>query len=148
MAKSLEWLEARMPHAGPGLSWGDARLGNTIGQGYRPAAVVDWEAAALAPPEADIGWWVMFDRMSFDDMGAPRLEGFPTREEMVAHWERCSGRRVAADIHDWEVFGAMRSCAIFIKLADRLVRAGAMPPDAKLPIENGVSEALARLLAA
>ena len=146
MAKTLEWLAARMPRAEPGLSWGDARLGNIIWQDYRPAAVVDWEAAALAPPDADIGWWVMFDRMSFDDMEVPRLEGFPTREEMVAHWERCTGRTVAADIHYWEVFATMRFCAIFIKLADRLVRAGAIPPDANLPIENGVSEALERLL--
>ena len=59
-----------------------------IWQDYRCAAVVDWEAAALCPPEADIGWWVMFDRMSFDDFEAPRLEGFPTRERMVAFWER------------------------------------------------------------
>ncbi|MEM7311477.1 MAG: phosphotransferase family protein [Planctomycetota bacterium] len=75
LLKTLDWLDRNRPSAEAGLSWGDARIGNMIWQDHRCAAVVDWEAAALAPPEADIGWWVMFDRQSFDDMDAPRLLG-------------------------------------------------------------------------
>ncbi len=146
LLRSLGWLDAHVPNAEPGLSWGDARLGNMIWQDYRCAAVVDWEAASLCPPEADIGWWVMFDRMSFDDMDAPRLEGFPTREEMVALWEEKTGRKVAADIHYWEIFGVMRFCQVMIGLGDRMTAAGLAPPEANMSINNGVTEALARLL--
>jgi aminoglycoside phosphotransferase (APT) family kinase protein len=146
MMRALDWLDSNAPAVETGLSWGDARLGNMIWQDYRCAAVVDWEACALCPPEADIGWWVMFDRMSFDDMGAPRLEGFPTREEMVAQWESQSGRSVAGDIHYWEAYAVMRFCAIMIKLGDRFVRAGIAPPENSPSIKNGVTDALARLL--
>lgn len=147
LLRALDWLDAHVPDAEPGLSWGDARLGNMIWQDYRCAAVVDWEAAALAPPEADIGWWVMFDRMSFDDMGAERLPGFPTREAMVDQWEAQSGRKVAGDIHYWEIFAVMRFCAIMIGLGDRFERAGLSPPGQSPAIQNGVTDALERLLA-
>jgi aminoglycoside phosphotransferase (APT) family kinase protein len=146
MMRALDWLEANAPEAPVGLSWGDARIGNMIWQDYRCAAILDWEAASLAPPEADIGWWVMFDRMSFDDMDAPRMEGYPTREEMVAYWEELTGRRVG-DIRYWEIFGATRFCAIFIRLGDRFLRAGMVPAEANVAVENLVTDALARLLA-
>ena len=144
---ALDWLAANAPQGAPiGLSWGDSRLGNMIWNDYRCAAVVDWEACALAPPDADIGWWVMFDRMSFDDMGAPRLDGIPTREQMVAHWESRMGRAVAGGIHYWEVFAVMRFDAIMIKLSDRFVRAGFQTAETSTAVNNGVSDALACLL--
>ena len=87
----------------------------------------------------------MFDRMSFDDMNAPRMQGFPTREEMVAYWEELTGRRVG-DIGYWEIFGAMRFCAIFIRLGDRFVRAGLAPAQSNVAVQNLVTDALARLL--
>jgi aminoglycoside phosphotransferase (APT) family kinase protein len=145
MMRALDWLDAHVPDAPAGLSWGDARLGNMIWQDYRCVAILDWEAAAIAPPEVDIGWWVMFDRMSFDDMDAPRMEGFPTREEMVAYWEELTGRRVGNIVY-WEIYGAMRFCAIFIRLGDRFVRAGLTPPESNMAVQNLVAEALARLL--
>jgi hypothetical protein len=42
--------------------------------------------------------------MSFDDMGVARLEGFPTREEMVELWQERSRRAVAGGIDYWEIF--------------------------------------------
>lgn len=146
LQRSLDWLEANAPEAATGISWGDSRLGNVIWQDYRAAAVCDWEAVALCPPEADIGWWVMFDRQSFEDLEAPRLPGFPTREEMVALWEEGSGRRVRDSIDYWEIFGCMRFCAIMIKLGDRLVRAGVVPAQLEMWRENGTTQSLARLL--
>ena len=38
------------------LSWGDARIGNIIYAGFEPAAVLDWEMAALGPRELDVSW--------------------------------------------------------------------------------------------
>ena len=145
MMRALDWLDRNVTEPPAGLAWGDARLGNMIWQDYECVAILDWEAAALSPPEADIGWWVMFDRMSFDDMGAPRLEGFPTREEMVAYWEELTGRRVG-DILYWEIFSAMRFCAVFIRLGGRFIRAGLAPADSTVAVDNMVTVALAKLL--
>jgi aminoglycoside phosphotransferase (APT) family kinase protein len=107
--------------------------------------VCDWEACALGPTEADVGWWLMFDRMSFDDLGAPRMEGFPSREQMIAIYEEEAGREVR-DPHYWEVFGAMRFDAIMIVLADRMVDAGLVSAAVNMGVANDVTEALARLL--
>ncbi len=144
--EALDWLENNDPNDERiGLSWGDARLGNIILQDYRPAAVLDWEACALSPTEADLGWFLMFDRMSFDDLGIERLEGYPTREEMVDHYEQVSGRTVR-DPHYWEIFGAMRFCAIFIRLGDRMTASGFLPPERSPAVGNQVTAALAALL--
>ena len=149
MLRALDWLDANAPHAAQlGLSWGDSRLGNMIWQDYRCAAVVDWEACALCPPDADIGWWIMFDRMSFDDMDAKRLDGFPTREAMLSHWERGMGRSIAGSIEYWEIYATMRFCAIMIKLSGRFLRAGFQTEETSTAVNNGVTEALERLLAA
>lgn len=145
LMQALDWLDAKAPRCEAGIAWGDARLGNMIWQDYRCAAVCDWEAVALAPPESDIGWWLMFDRMSFDDMGAARLEGFPTREQMLEQWESLTGRS-GTDIHYWEAFGTLRFAAIMIKLGDRMVKAGLMPPEQSQAIDNGVTLALAKQL--
>jgi aminoglycoside phosphotransferase (APT) family kinase protein len=146
MMEALTWLERNDPaDERIGLSWGDARMGNIIWQDYRAGAVVDWEACSISPTEADVGWWLMFDRMSFDEFGIERLEGFPTREEMVEHYVAVSGREVR-DPHYWEVHAVMRFCAIFIRLGDRMVGAGAIPPEVNPAIANGVTASLARLL--
>jgi len=143
---AFDWLDANDPgDERIGLTWGDARIGNIIWQNYRPAAVVDWEAAALSPTEADLGWWLMFDRMSFDELEIERLDGYPTREAMIEHYASVSGLEVR-DPHYWEVFATMRFCAIFIGLGDRLVSAGLMPEETNPAVPNMVTESLARLL--
>jgi aminoglycoside phosphotransferase (APT) family kinase protein len=146
MYQALDWLEAHDPHdERVGLIWGDTRLGNVIWQDYEPVVVCDWEACALGPTEADIGWWLMFDRMSFDDIGATRMEGFPTREQMITMYEEASGQEVR-DAHYWEVFGAMRFAAIMIPLADRMVEAGLVPAAMNMAVANAVTDAVARLI--
>ena len=143
---ALDWLEANDPvDERVGLTWGDARLGNIILQDYRAAAVLDWEVCALSPTEADIGWWLMFDRMSFDDLGIERLDGYPTRAETIDHYVQVSGREVRAP-HYWEVFSAMRFCTIFIRLGDRMTAAGFLPPERNPAVGNQVTAALAVLL--
>ena len=145
---ALDWLDRHDPRdERVGLSWGDARVGNVIWQDYRCAAVCDWEACALCPTEADIGWWLMFDRLSHEGLDAERLPGFPTRERMIAHYEKVSGREVRQPDY-WEVFGLMRFCAIYIRLGDRMVGHGLVPPEASPAVENQVTEALAERLEA
>lgn len=143
---ALDWLAANDPRDHRiGFTWGDARLGNMIWQDFEPAAVLDWEVAALSPTEADVGWWIMFDRMSFDDLGVPRLAGYPTRAEQIAHYEQASGREVR-DAHYWEVFAAMRFCAVFIRLGDRMTAVGFFDEQSNPAVGNQVTAALARLL--
>ncbi len=144
--RAFEWLAAHDPHdERVGLAWGDSRLGNIIFRDYRPAVVCDWEAAALSPTEADLGWWLMYDRMSFEDLDATRMEGFPTREEMVRIYEDASGREVR-DPAFWEIFGSMRYAAIMVPLADRMTAAGLIPADSAMATDNYVVESLTRLL--
>ncbi len=57
-------------------------------------AALDGEACAVGPTEADSGWWLMSDRMSFEDLGAARMDGFATRAETIAIYEDASGREV------------------------------------------------------
>jgi aminoglycoside phosphotransferase (APT) family kinase protein len=143
---ALDWLEANDPHDERiGVIWGDTRLGNIIWRDYEPVVACDWEAVALGPTEADVGWWLMYDRMSFEDLGAARMEGFPTREEQIAMYEAASGREVR-NPHYWEVFGALRFDAVMIVLANRMVGAGLVPAAVNLAVANGVTAALARLL--
>ena len=143
---AFAWLRANDPGDDRiGLTWGDARLGNIIWDGFEPVAVVDWEATAISPLEADVGWWLMFDRMSFDDLGIERLDGYPTRAEQIAIYEAASGREVR-DPHYWEVFAATRFCAIFIGLGDRLVEVGLMAAENSMAVDNMVTDAVARLL--
>jgi aminoglycoside phosphotransferase (APT) family kinase protein len=146
MFQALDWLEQNDPHdERVGVVWGDTRLGNIIWRDYEPVVACDWEAVALGPTEADVGWWLMYDRMSFDDMGRPRMEGFPTREQQIAMYEQASGREVR-NPHYWEVYGAMRYDAVMIVLSDRMVEAGLVPAALDMAVANGVTDALARLL--
>ena len=49
---------------------------------------LDWEMVTLADPMMDLGWWLFLDRHFHEGMPRDRaLEGFPTREEMVARYE-------------------------------------------------------------
>lgn len=146
LLRAFDYLETSAPEATMGLSWGDSRIGNMIWSNYRPAAVVDWEACALCPPEADIGWWIMYDRMAFDDSGTARLEGYPERHEMVERWERTTGRVVSSDIDYWEIFAAMRFDYVMIPLGDRLEAAGIVPGEMRMWVDNGTTQALDRLL--
>lgn len=144
---ALDWLDKYQPDARIGVSWGDARTGNMIFDEFECKAVVDWEAASIAPCEADIGWWIMFDRQSFEQMGIPRLEGIPSLAEQVAYYESCRGQPIAGDIHYWEVFAVARFCTIYIHLADRMVETGLMPADQSMAVNNFVTDQLVGMIA-
>ena len=146
LEEAFNWLEVNDPQdSRVGLSWGDSRIGNIIWKNYEAAAILDWEACSLLPTEADLGWWLMFDRMSFDDMGVKRMNGYPTREEMVEIYGNFTGKETR-DTHYWEVFATMRFCSIFIRLGDRLVDAGFMEENSNPAIPNMVTASLANYL--
>ena len=146
LMRTFEWLEANMPDAETGMSWGDARIGNQIHDDFRCAAVVDWEAASLGPREQDIGWWIMFDRMSYEGMGIERPPGMPSLDEQLAYYEDKRGQRIAGDIHYWEVFAVMRFDAIMVKLGDRAVSEGRLPKGQELAMSGWLAEQLDEMI--
>jgi aminoglycoside phosphotransferase (APT) family kinase protein len=147
-AAALEWVRAHAPERDPeiALAWGDARINNQLfGDDYRVRAVVDWEMVTLADPMMDLGWWLFLDRHFHEGMPAPRMEGFPTREEMVARYEATSGR-TARDLEFYEVFAGLRFAVVMMRLAHLLVGFELMPPDNDMAENNAVTRVLADLL--
>jgi aminoglycoside phosphotransferase (APT) family kinase protein len=71
------WLEANRPaNPPPGLSWGDARIGNMMfGDDYVISGVMDWEQMSLGGALLDLGWWLWFDRFHSETLQLTRLEG-------------------------------------------------------------------------
>jgi aminoglycoside phosphotransferase (APT) family kinase protein len=98
------WLAENLPSSGPAtIVHGDFRLGNTLFAFDPPArleAVLDWEMATIGDPLADVGYLCMMWTEAGDATGGlrehlgrvTRSEGFPTRAELIARYEECSGR--------------------------------------------------------
>jgi aminoglycoside phosphotransferase (APT) family kinase protein len=145
---ALEWVQANAPAEDPviGLCWGDARINNQLfGPDYDVRAVVDWEMVTLADPMMDLGWWLFLDRHFHEGMPAPRLEGFPTRDEMVARYEQASGT-TARDLEFYEIFGGLRFAVVMMRIKHLLVDFELMPPDTDMAENNAVTRVLADLL--
>jgi aminoglycoside phosphotransferase (APT) family kinase protein len=144
---ALAWLRAHRPKAegAPRLCWGDARIGNMVFAGGRCVAVLDWEMATLGPPEMDLGWFLYMDRHHCEGIGAPRLPGFPERDETIARWEGRVGRG-AHDVAFWEAFAGFRFAAIMTRVAQQMMQAGVLPADSTFPVDNTASRMLARTL--
>ena len=80
------------------LSWGDARIGNVLYRDFEPVAVLDWEMAALGPPELDVGWLVTLHAF-FEEVahqyGLPGLPDLLRREDVVPDVRVTNGIRAA-----------------------------------------------------
>ena len=140
------WLGAHVPEDGAvGLCWGDARPGNIIWRDFACVCVTDFEAACIAGPEHDLGWWLMFDRWVHETYGVPRLPGEPTRDEQRRIYEEMSGRPVGDTTFE-EVFAAARYAAIVVRVMNRSVARGDMPPEQTIWLDNPASTCLAQLL--
>jgi aminoglycoside phosphotransferase (APT) family kinase protein len=99
-----EWLRGNLPQSGPAtVVHGDYRLGNTMFAPDAPARLVsifDWEMATIGDPLADLGYLCALWSQAGDPPGGlrehlgrvTRMEGFPTRAELVARYEERSGR--------------------------------------------------------
>jgi aminoglycoside phosphotransferase (APT) family kinase protein len=128
------WLRAHLPPdpaAGPVLNWGDARLGNMLFRDHRPVAVLDWEMVTLGAREADLGWWLLFNRLHTEGINRPQLPGFPDEDGTVACYERLSGHAIDRDaLHFYLVRAAFRGGLLLVRYTDMLVANGLLAPDA------------------
>jgi aminoglycoside phosphotransferase (APT) family kinase protein len=126
--RSLAWLEQHWPSgSGPDvLSWGDARIGNIIYQGFEPAAVLDWEMAALGPRELDVSWLVFLHRF-FQDLaesfGAAGLPGFLRRSQVERCYQELSGVPLR-DMDFYLTYAALRHAIVMARIKRRMIHFG------------------------
>jgi aminoglycoside phosphotransferase (APT) family kinase protein len=97
--EAAAWLRTHQPrHYVPGIMHGDYQFANVMyrhGAPARLAAIIDWEMTTIGDPLLDLGWVLVAWGPEADDMEHGRyvdMAGMPTREEMLAHYEKWSGR--------------------------------------------------------
>jgi aminoglycoside phosphotransferase (APT) family kinase protein len=143
---AMTWLIDHEPEpSSQGLNWGDARVGNMLYVDLEPVCVLDWEMAAIGPPEADLGWWLFLNRFHTIGMENPTLPGFPDDATTIAMWEDATGRQ-ARDVSYYDVFAGFRFGIIVLRAARRMVEAGQLPADQSFERVNGATLLLADML--
>jgi aminoglycoside phosphotransferase (APT) family kinase protein len=94
--RAAKALRASMPAPlPPAVNHGDFRLGNTLCEGMRINAVIDWEIWSVGDPRIDLAWLTYFT----DDAGHPAVmpgtvAGTPAGPEIVRAYEDALGRPV------------------------------------------------------
>jgi aminoglycoside phosphotransferase (APT) family kinase protein len=94
--RAAKALRASMPAPlPPAVNHGDFRLGNTLCEGTRINAVIDWEIWSVGDPRIDLAWLAFFT----DDAGHPAVApgtvaGTPSGREIVRAYEDALGREV------------------------------------------------------
>jgi aminoglycoside phosphotransferase (APT) family kinase protein len=146
--EALGVLRAGLPpqRETPQLVWGDARLGNILFAGTRAAAVLDWEMAFLGPGEADLGWYLWFDRHLSEGVGAARLPGLPGRAETVRRYDAGGGRATAPFARWYELFAGFRFALIANRVGRLIVEHGIVASEADVPLARNAAGLLARAL--
>ncbi len=133
--RGFAWLEANWPadEGGTVLSWGDARIGNIVFQGFVPVAVLDWEMAALGPRELDLAWAVYLHRF-FQDLtestGQPGLPALLRRPDVERRYTELTGHTPRyMDFHT--LYAALRHAVVMLRVAYRRVHfhEAAVPED-------------------
>jgi aminoglycoside phosphotransferase (APT) family kinase protein len=122
------WLTEHLP-ADPGpdaLSWGDGRIGNMMFQDFEVVAVLDWEMAAVAPPEVDLGWMCYLHLFFQDlavDLGAPGLPEMFRPVDVAATYAEAAGHPVG-DLTWYIAYAAMRHGVIMRRVTERSIHFG------------------------
>jgi aminoglycoside phosphotransferase (APT) family kinase protein len=101
--EAAAWLRAHEPiDYIPGIMHGDYQFANVMYKDGAPAqlaAIVDWEMGTVGDPKIDLAWVV---QSWPDDTSAPEaaesgyvnMQGMPSRDEVLAHYSKVSGRQV------------------------------------------------------
>ena len=90
-------LKVPAPISGPpAVIQGDPKLSNLMWDNFRITAVLDWEMALNGEPLADLAYMMyLFASDHHPAARVSKLSGMIGREEVVACWERVSGRSSA-----------------------------------------------------
>jgi aminoglycoside phosphotransferase (APT) family kinase protein len=105
---AFRWLREHLPPAvTPVLVHGDYRHGNLIIGAQGVHAVLDWELAHSGDPAEDLAW-MCIPPWRFGELDKP-VGGFGLREDLLAAYERASGRSSErARLEWWDVLGSLR----------------------------------------
>ena len=109
---ALHWCRTHRPRDEPdlALTWGDARLGNlVVNEDLSVRAILDWEMASLGPPELDLGWYLLLERVARRFGG--HVDGFCEPGAAIARYEQHLGRAVR-DLAWYEIWAGVRAGAI------------------------------------
>ncbi|MHB8467327.1 MAG: phosphotransferase family protein [Acidimicrobiales bacterium] len=138
------WLHANMPKDPPPntVTWGDSRPGNILYSGFRPAAVLDWEMAAIGPAEVDLGYWLMFMDYHPSSSEVPPLPGFLSRDDTISIYGELVGRPMR-DIEVYEFFAWYRFAMVLIRVSDEFVGSGQIPAEMEFALTSPAMAALA-----
>jgi len=132
--RTFAWLESKWPvHEGePVVNWGDARLGNILWHDFRSVAVLDWETAAWAPREVDLGWMIFFQKFyqsvaeQFGQVGMPT---FMRRDDVATGYAQLAGYE-PQDLDWFIMYAALRQSLVSLRTGRRTVHFGEQPmPD-------------------
>ncbi len=125
---AMRWvLDNRPADTQACVLWGDPTPSNVMWQpDGSVAALIDWELAALGPPELDLAWWLYFDDLFSRRFGITRLEGLPTRAESIAIYEAASGRTLT-EMDYYDIVVALRMALVAAGAFDRQVAIGNIP---------------------
>ncbi|MFE0147475.1 phosphotransferase family protein [Nonomuraea sp. NPDC059007] len=128
LERAFDWLEAHWPKdPGPDvLTWGDARPGNAMYRDFRPVAVLDWEMAAAAPRELDLGWMIFLHRF-FQDIAEmlelPGMPDFMRRDDVCRKYQELTGYE-PRDMDFYEMYAALRHGIIMARVWQRRIHFG------------------------
>ncbi len=128
LAACFAWLEDHFPTdtQPDALSWGDGRIGNMIFRDYQVVAVLDWEMAAVAPPEVDLGWMCylhLFFQDLATDLGAPGLPEMFRPSDVRESYAKASGR-TPGDLTWFLAYAAIRHGVIMRRVTERSILFG------------------------
>ena len=128
------WLTDNLPtdSSPDALSWGDGRIGNMMFRDNLVVAVLDWEMAAVAPPEVDLGW-MCYLHLFFQDLavqlGAAGLPDMFRPVDVRTSYARAAGRE-PADLKWHIAYAAIRHGVIMRRVTERSIHFGeAAAPD-------------------
>jgi len=136
------WLAANVPpETDATIVHNDYRIGNIVlapDSSGRIAAVLDWELATLGDPLFDVGYFLASYPVRgkpltpTEELGTATLEeGFPTREELAARYEKLTGRDLSN--LTWYTVLALWKLAILYEHSRRRALAGVGDPYYKDP---------------
>jgi aminoglycoside phosphotransferase (APT) family kinase protein len=123
------WLRAHRPlDYIPGLMHGDYQFANVMYRHGAPAqlaAIVDWEMGTVGDPKLDLGWMVQSWPTNTDvpqdsEMSYADMRGMPTRDQVVEHYAKVSGRQV----DDLDYYLVLAKWKLAIVLEQGFQRAG------------------------